>query len=172
MPSTILCTRFIGSANPTPLLVLSRLRICVFTPITSPELLSSGPPELPGFTSASVWIMPGASNVGSEVVWISRSSPETMPCVIEKSCPVPKGCPRAIAVMPGTNDELSPNGSVCESSVVGSSIFNTARSACKSAPTSCALYSTPLCVVTVMSSANSASPDRDCTTCAFVTMCP
>ena len=29
----------------------------VLTPITSPRELASGPPELPGFSAASVWIM-------------------------------------------------------------------------------------------------------------------
>ena len=54
IPSTIRCTRLMGSANPTPLLVLSKLRIWVLTPITSPALFNNGPPELPGLTSASV----------------------------------------------------------------------------------------------------------------------
>ena len=33
----------------------------VFTPMTSPALVTSGPPELPGFSEASVWMMSSIS---------------------------------------------------------------------------------------------------------------
>ena len=36
----------------------------VFTPMTSPALLSSGPPELPGFKAASVWMMSSINRPG------------------------------------------------------------------------------------------------------------
>ena len=33
----------------------------MFTPMTSPRELTSGPPELPGFNAASVWMMSSIS---------------------------------------------------------------------------------------------------------------
>jgi hypothetical protein len=32
--------------------------MAVFTPITSPRDVARGPPELPGLSAASVWMMP------------------------------------------------------------------------------------------------------------------
>ena len=37
------------------------LAIAVLMPITSPRGVTSGPPELPGFSAASVWMMPSIS---------------------------------------------------------------------------------------------------------------
>ncbi len=45
-----------GTAKPTPLLPPEELSICAFTPITSPAMFRSGPPELPLLIGASVWI--------------------------------------------------------------------------------------------------------------------
>ena len=47
-------TRLTGTASPTPALTPLSLIICVFTPMTRPSRSSSGPPELPGLTAASV----------------------------------------------------------------------------------------------------------------------
>ena len=47
-------TRLLGMAKPTPELLLLWLKICEFTPMTSPLRLSSGPPLLPGLMAASV----------------------------------------------------------------------------------------------------------------------
>ena len=45
----------IGTANPTPTFApVPPVKIAVVMPITSPRRLSSGPPELPGLTAASV----------------------------------------------------------------------------------------------------------------------
>jgi hypothetical protein len=41
-------------AKPTPALAPEGLAMAVFTPIKRPALSRSGPPELPGFTAASV----------------------------------------------------------------------------------------------------------------------
>ena len=60
-------------------------------PTTWPARLTSGPPELPGFTAASTWIKPVSSGplLGS---WKERSRAETIPELME---PVrPKGLPR------------------------------------------------------------------------------
>ena len=61
-------------------------RIAVTIPTTSPAALTSGPPELPGFTAASNWIRsrivctpPGAR------YW--RSVPETTPALTEGPMP-------------------------------------------------------------------------------------
>ena len=47
-----------GTAKPIPALAPEGLAICVLTPIRRPALSSKGPPELPGFMAASVWITP------------------------------------------------------------------------------------------------------------------
>jgi hypothetical protein len=57
-------TALIGMAKPSPTLPASLLELLLedelyieaLIPMTSPELLSSGPPELPGLSEASVWI--------------------------------------------------------------------------------------------------------------------
>jgi len=46
-----------GMANPRPIFPPEGENISVLTPINSPELFSKGPPELPGFSPASVWMM-------------------------------------------------------------------------------------------------------------------
>ena len=57
-------TVLLGMAKPTPLslpwpvLVLEPETICELMPMTSPAESSSGPPELPGLSAASVWITP------------------------------------------------------------------------------------------------------------------
>ena len=45
-----------GTAKPIPTDPPPGDRIAVFTPITSPSLLNSGPPELPRLIAASVWM--------------------------------------------------------------------------------------------------------------------
>ena len=57
MSSGMTCfAAFIGTAKPMPVLAPVRLIICVLIPITLPCRSRSGPPELPGFMGASVWI--------------------------------------------------------------------------------------------------------------------
>lgn len=44
-------------AKPTPSSAAARVCIAVTTPINSPRMFSSGPPEFPGLIAAVVWIM-------------------------------------------------------------------------------------------------------------------
>ena len=44
-----------GTAKPSPSLPPDCDMMNVFTPTTSPRMLTSGPPELPGLIGASVW---------------------------------------------------------------------------------------------------------------------
>ena len=52
-------------------------------PMTSPAALRIGPPELPGFSAASVWI--AWATVKPLGAWIVRSRPETMPVLMLRS---------------------------------------------------------------------------------------
>jgi hypothetical protein len=49
-------------------------------PITWPGALSSGPPELPGFSAASLWM--ACATVKPFGAWIVRSTPGTMPVLM------------------------------------------------------------------------------------------
>ena len=65
--------------------------ICELMPTTRPSMSSSGPPELPWFTAASVWI---TSSIGKPLgAVIRRCLPDTMPAVIVSSRP--SGLPSA-----------------------------------------------------------------------------
>ena len=55
--------------------------IAVFTPITSPREVTSGPPELPGLSAASVWRMSSISR--PERLRSDRPSALTTPVVTE-----------------------------------------------------------------------------------------
>ena len=57
----------------------------VFTPITCPATLTSGPPEFPGFTAASVWMKskPGAAT--------RRGAPLRLTIPRDTVCSRPKG---------------------------------------------------------------------------------
>ena len=50
--------RSMGIAKPSPSLPPPREMIDALMPMTSPDALTSGPPELPGLIDASVWIIP------------------------------------------------------------------------------------------------------------------
>ena len=54
--STTLETTADDIAKPMPIEPPLGERIAVFTPITSPFMLKSGPPELPRLIAASVWM--------------------------------------------------------------------------------------------------------------------
>ena len=66
-------------------------------PITWPSRLTSGPPELPGFTAASIWIRPPRRGplFGS---WKERFNPEMTPELIEPARP--NGFPTTKASLP------------------------------------------------------------------------
>ena len=71
----------IGMAKP---MSWALLELAVMIPTTEPLASRSGPPLLPGFTAASVWIRPVRScwlRVDSSVTVIVRFSPEMMPWV-------------------------------------------------------------------------------------------
>lgn len=53
--------------------------IAVFTPMTSPRVLTSGAPELPGLSAASVWMTLSISR--PEAPRSERPRPLTMPAV-------------------------------------------------------------------------------------------
>jgi hypothetical protein len=74
-----------------------REKICELMPITSPRMLSSGPPELPGFTATSVWMKGTASRLGSPERF-SRLVALMMPAVTVLL--KPKGEPIAITHSP------------------------------------------------------------------------
>ena len=84
-------TVFEGTAKPMPLLLacppaeLPVDSICEFTPITRPAESSSGPPELPGLSAASVWITPSIEKPFGAL--ISRSRALTTPVVSVRSRP-------------------------------------------------------------------------------------
>ena len=83
----------IGTAKPTPTDPRMGLSMEEMTPTASPWALSSGPPEFPGFTAASVWIMLRMGRC-----WASartRPSELTMPSVMLRSRP--NGLPMAMA---------------------------------------------------------------------------
>ena len=78
-------TRSIGTAKPTPALCSAPPPVAIWSamPTTSPAASSSGPPELPGFSAASVWMAWATVNpFGASIV---RSTPETMPVLMLRS---------------------------------------------------------------------------------------
>jgi hypothetical protein len=69
----------IGTASPKPTPATA-----VLTPITRPSPSASAPPELPGFSAASVWITFSTSRVAErERVGSERPRAETTPAVTE-----------------------------------------------------------------------------------------
>ena len=78
----------------------------VFTPTTSPREDTSGPPELPGLSAASVWITSSISRPVRERKL--RPSAETTPVVTVDS--KPSGLPMAITNWPRFNFLESPSG--------------------------------------------------------------
>ena len=71
-------------------------------PITSPDILNSGPPELPLLIGASVWMK---SSYGP--CWMSRPRDETIPAVTVPDSP--NGLPLASTQSPPRALSLSPN---------------------------------------------------------------
>ena len=81
-----------GTAKPIPELPPpASVAICELSPITWPRPFSSGPPELPGFSEASVWTAFVIEKpFGASML---RPSAETMPAV--KLWSRPSGLPSA-----------------------------------------------------------------------------
>ena len=94
------------AAEPPPPVAIWEL-----TPITRPAASSSGPPELPGLSAASVWITSSIANPLGAV--IRRCSAETTPVVSVRSSP--NGLPIATAGSPTCTSEESPSSSGCSS---------------------------------------------------------
>jgi hypothetical protein len=124
----------------------------VLMPTTSPREETSGPPELPGLSAASVWITSSMRRPLRERS--ERPSAETTPVVTVDS--KPSGLPMAITSWPRFSRLESP--SVAAGSVTASSTRNSARSVSGSSPTSRARKSWPSAVVTAMRAAAPAAP--------------
>ena len=78
-----------GTARPSPTPATA-----VLIPITSARLFARAPPELPGFSAASVWITLSTTSVlFPDRVGSDRPSPETTPAVTEPC--KPSGLPTA-----------------------------------------------------------------------------
>ena len=117
------------------------MMIAVLMPITSPAEETSGPPELPGLSAASVCT---TSSIIRPVRDCSeRPSAETTPAVTVAS--KPSGLPIAMAIWPRRNFELSP--SVAAGSATSSSTRSSARSVSGSSPSTRACNSRPSSVV-------------------------
>src|SRR5439155_9740866 len=110
--------------------------IAVLTPITSPRVVTNGPPELPGLSAASVWMTSSMSR--PERDRSDRPSALTTPAVTEWWKPY--GLPIAIATCPTRTPRESPN--VAQGSAVPS-IRMTARSVSVSCPTTSARLEWP-----------------------------
>ena len=132
-----------------------RLKICELMPTTSPRVLNSGPPELPGFTATSVWMNGTNPSSGSE-----RPLALTTPAVTEFS--KPNGEPIASTQSPTFRSLALPSGTVGRPCA---SILSTATSVAGSEPSTFARNSRRSVSFTVTSFASR-------TTCAFVRMTP
>ena len=117
-------------AKPTPALWPVRLAMAVFMPIKRPWELSSGPPELPGLTAASIWMIDLIDRVPRTCS--ERLRLETMPVVIVRSRP--NGLPMAKTAHADCISAESPSESGNRTSR-GASILITAISLLGSAPT-------------------------------------
>ena len=118
------------------------MMMAVLMPTTSPWEETSGPPELPGLSAASVWIRSSTSRpveARSE-----RPSADTTPAVTVDS--KPSGLPMAITSCPRRSRRESPR--VAAGNVSGSLTRTSARSVSGSSPTTCAVRLRPSAVVT------------------------
>src|SRR5262249_38655575 len=115
----------------------------VLMPTTSPWEDTSGPPELPGLSAASVWITSSMSR--PERARSDRPSAETTPVVTVDSNP--SGLPMAITSWPRLSSLELP--SAAAGSVTGASTRTSARSVSGSSPTTRAVRLRPSTVVTL-----------------------
>src|SRR5580765_5719552 len=106
--ATTSLTVLIGIAKPMPTLpwLWPPVSICALTPMTWPCAFSSGPPELPWFSAASVWITCEIDSwFGAS---IRRWTALTIPAVTERSRP--NGFPIAITWSPTRTKSELPSG--------------------------------------------------------------
>ena len=152
-----------GTAKPMPMKVRARvgLRMAVTMPTTSPSMVTSGPPELPGLAAASNWIrlLKGRLPSGDSN---SRLSPDTTPADAEG--PIPKGNPTAATMSPGRRSAVERMVAAARSSGILWAC-STARSCSGCTPVTVAVASSPSAKVTRMLSAPA-------TTCMLVRMMP
>ena len=104
-----------GTAKPMPIKVRASvgLRMAVTMPTTSPSMVTSGPPELPGLAAASNWIRLVSGRVpsgGSN----SRSRPDTTPA--DADGPMPNGKPMATTWSPARRSWVERSGAAARSS--------------------------------------------------------
>ena len=78
---------FDGIAKPTPANWPVVEKMAELMPITSPLILSKGPPALPGLIGASVWRISGIVKPSSSWAGICLPTPLTMPLVREPESP-------------------------------------------------------------------------------------
>src|SRR5438552_935552 len=118
----ICLTRFAGIAKPIEPLRAAML----LTPITSPAVFTSGPPEFPGLIAASVWMKskPGAAT--------TRGAPLRLTMPNDTLCSRPNGWPSASTNSPTRSRFESPSGSTVR--FVAPSILIRARSTRVSRP--------------------------------------
>ncbi len=100
-----LAAMLIGIVKPMPSLPLLPDTIAELMPITSPSMLTSGPPELPRLIGASVWMNDSYSLIPTEF----RSRAEMMPVVTLWLSS--NGEPTAMTSSPTLSLLLSPLGS-------------------------------------------------------------
>ena len=157
---------FAGTAKPIPTLPPDAsplaVAICELIPMTRPLASSSGPPELPGLSAASVWI---TLSIAKPLGAVSRRwSAETTPVVSVRSSP--NGLPIATVGSPTRTEPESPRSSgVSSRSSPSTSTRSSARSVSASFPTSVAAtvwWSENVTRISVAAS----------TTCAFVRIRP
>ena len=115
--------------------------IAVLTPMTSPRESTSGPPEFPGFSAASVWMT--LSIRRPERARSDRPRALTTPAVTLAWKPY--GLPTAIAIWPTRSACESPS---CAAPTLAAGRRRTARSVSGSSPTSSAAKRAPPAAVT------------------------
>ena len=123
-------------AKPTPSKPPDSEAIWALMPITVPRASRSGPPELPGFMAASVWI------ASSMVYWFGASMGRPMPLTMPDVAlmPTSRGLPMAMTGSPTPTASESPSVSGSSASR-GASTFMTATSVEGSSPTMLGLSS-------------------------------
>ena len=107
---TIFLAVSIGTAKPIPTLPPSSpppVRIAELMPMTRPAASISGPPELPGFSAASVWMTSSIWNPSG--AWMRRWSADTTPVVSVRSRP--NGLPIATVGSPTFTSADEPSAS-------------------------------------------------------------
>ncbi len=150
---TSVLARFEGIAKPIDPLRAAMLLM----PMTSPAMLTRGPPEFPGLIAASVWMRskPGVATV--------KGVPRRLTIPNETECSSPNGCPRASTNSPTRTRLESPSGSTGR--LFAPSILSTAMSTRLSLPITRAPKRRP-------SKSRTWTEFAPSTTCALVTMMP